>query len=193
MGGSVGVPLRGNGANRPAVSYLWDEVRIIINDAARNVRAFLLGLGVERNELSPFCRSFDTVQELLDVYEEYFNGNLDNEDGGDLEMSGDEDEDENDGNAERIEDARKMTEESRLQDVVHLSLPGGSRMGTAHDEACETEEEVAEIKCGTAENEAALFTEIESSTMLSYLHKMLKATATSEITASAREGMGHIQ
>ena len=146
MGGSVEVPLRGDGANRPAVSYLWDEVRMIINDAARNVRAFLLGLGVERNELSPFCRSFETVEELLSVYEEYFNGVLDNEDGGESELSGYEDEDEDDGDAERIEEASKITEERRLEDAVRSALRGGSGTEMVHDEAGKTEEQVAEWK-----------------------------------------------
>ena len=63
----------------------------------------------------------------------------------------------------------------------------------AHDEACDTEDEVAEVECGTAVTEAALFAEIESSTILSHLHKMLKATDPSEISAAAKEGMGHLQ
>ena len=52
----------------PLVDTLWVYVRPIINDCARNMRPFLDKLGVSEDELSPFCREFDSVAELLGVY-----------------------------------------------------------------------------------------------------------------------------
>lgn len=56
------------------VDVLWPIVQPIINDSSRNMMPFLRRLGVTSDEMSPFCRVFDTKDELLGAYMDYFSG-----------------------------------------------------------------------------------------------------------------------
>ena len=56
----------------PLVDTLWVYVRPIINDCAHNMKPFLNKLGVLEDELSPFCSDFDSVSNLLGVYNDIY-------------------------------------------------------------------------------------------------------------------------
>ena len=56
----------------PLVHTLLPHFQPIINDCARNMKPFLTRLGVDDDELSPFCRNFDSVSDLLCTYNDMF-------------------------------------------------------------------------------------------------------------------------
>ena len=58
--------------NSPLVDTLWEQVKPIINDCTHNMKPFLERLGVSEDELSPFCREFDNVTDLLDEYNDFY-------------------------------------------------------------------------------------------------------------------------
>ena len=60
------------GSSVPLVDQLWSELKHIINASTDHVKPLLLRLGVKDNELSPFCRRFDSSAELLAVYDSCF-------------------------------------------------------------------------------------------------------------------------
>lgn len=60
-----------HGDVRAVAEQLWMTVRPINNNCTSHMKPFLRRLGVEVEEMSPFCRDFHTTAELLLVYEKF--------------------------------------------------------------------------------------------------------------------------
>ena len=60
--------------DNPLVFSLFPYVAPIINDCSRHMKPFLHRMGVDDDELSPFCQVFETPSDLLGSYDDYFSG-----------------------------------------------------------------------------------------------------------------------
>ena len=72
---------------RPVVDQLWDEVGLLINSQVKAMRALLSRFSVGEDQ-SPFLREFDSVQDLLHLYQEEIKGPCEREEGDDVEGDG---------------------------------------------------------------------------------------------------------
>jgi hypothetical protein len=55
----------------PVVNQLWPMAQKIISESVKLAMPLLLLFGTENDSLSPFCKEFTTVQDLLQTYIEY--------------------------------------------------------------------------------------------------------------------------
>ena len=66
--GGPGGPVDVNKTDEAAVDYLWKEIGPIINAVTTKMTSLLRRFGVKPAAMSPFCRKFGSVSELLKVY-----------------------------------------------------------------------------------------------------------------------------
>eukprot|EP00957_Ditylum_brightwellii_P081968 6233370-Ditylum_brightwellii.AAC.1 len=81
--GATGGKVDINNNNAAAVDLLWVEVCPIINGVSNQMRELLMRFGVDNKGISPFCRHFESVAELLSTY--IAHGPKDNKDSEDNE------------------------------------------------------------------------------------------------------------
>ena len=58
--------------DEPLVFILLSHVKPIINDCSRQMKPFLIRLGVDVDELSPFCKDFHGLSDLLGEFTDFF-------------------------------------------------------------------------------------------------------------------------
>ena len=64
-GSESGKPVDINKVDKPAVDLLWKETSSILNPATIKMIGILVRFGVKSSYMSPFCRKFDSVLDLL--------------------------------------------------------------------------------------------------------------------------------
>ena len=60
----TGGPVDVSDSSSPAACLLWEEVGPIINSVSNQMKAVLMSLGVDDDTIFPFCRQFQSLEEL---------------------------------------------------------------------------------------------------------------------------------
>ena len=158
----------------PLVDQLWNKLRPIINASTENIKPLLLRLGVEDDELSPFCRVFDSSAELLAVYDSCFR-----------KISGEEEETEGD-------DAEQSTAPSDGDDVDFDALEEAIEM--AMDNLDAEEETVVPVEVDDLEvDDGAVTGDADPSLISSHLSTLLKADTVEDLAKAAADAIECLQ